>query len=210
MIWEVASEAARSCGYCLALHGSMARDLDIVAIPWTEEATTPEEVVAAIVKVTAFHFTDGTSHVLGPVDKPHGRKVWTIPYMAQWHLDLSVMPVASSHPELDRRYPQANPACRSFYCDGACEYCPPSPPQPTEERCPMCSGHSVRKWERGTGYVSKTTKTGFDRFLDEMLRDPSFRKDYEAARNELSMPDTCPNCHTPSWICAGCGLSRRP
>jgi DNA-binding phage protein len=35
-----------------------------------------------------------------------------------------------------------------------------------------------------------TTKTGFDRFLDEKLRDPSFRKDYEAARAEIDATDT--------------------
>ncbi len=35
-----------------------------------------------------------------------------------------------------------------------------------------------------------TTKTGFERFLDEKLRDPSFRKDYEAARAEIDATDT--------------------
>jgi DNA-binding phage protein len=35
-----------------------------------------------------------------------------------------------------------------------------------------------------------TTKTGFDRFLDDKLRDPSFRKDYEAARAEIDATDT--------------------
>jgi DNA-binding phage protein len=35
-----------------------------------------------------------------------------------------------------------------------------------------------------------TTKTGFGRFLDEKLRDPSFRKDYEAARAEIDATDT--------------------
>jgi len=35
-----------------------------------------------------------------------------------------------------------------------------------------------------------TTKTGFDRFLDEKLQDPSFQKDYEAARAEIDATDT--------------------
>jgi DNA-binding phage protein len=35
-----------------------------------------------------------------------------------------------------------------------------------------------------------TTKTGFDRFLDDKLRDPSFRKDYEASRAEIDATDT--------------------
>jgi len=35
-----------------------------------------------------------------------------------------------------------------------------------------------------------TTKSGFDRYLDEKLRDPSFRKDYQAARAEIDATDT--------------------
>ena len=35
-----------------------------------------------------------------------------------------------------------------------------------------------------------TTKTGFDRFLEEKLEDPSFRKDYDAARAEIAATDT--------------------
>jgi DNA-binding phage protein len=35
-----------------------------------------------------------------------------------------------------------------------------------------------------------TTKTGFDRFLDQKLQDPSFRKDYEAARAEIDATDS--------------------
>lgn len=31
---------ARELGYALALHGSMARDLDLVAIPWTDDAAS--------------------------------------------------------------------------------------------------------------------------------------------------------------------------
>jgi DNA-binding phage protein len=34
------------------------------------------------------------------------------------------------------------------------------------------------------------TKTGFDRFLNEKLRDPSFRQDFEAARAEIDATDT--------------------
>ncbi len=33
------------------------------------------------------------------------------------------------------------------------------------------------------------TKTGFDKFLDEKLRDPEFRADYEVARAEIAATD---------------------
>lgn len=34
LIWEV----ARGCGYAIGLHGSMKRDVDLIAVPWTDEA----------------------------------------------------------------------------------------------------------------------------------------------------------------------------
>jgi DNA-binding phage protein len=40
-------------------------------------------------------------------------------------------------------------------------------------------------------YVTQTmaNKTGFDRFLDEKLRDPEFRQEYEAERAEIAATD---------------------
>lgn len=43
-IWEV----ARSCGYGIGLHGSMKRDCDLIAVPWTEEATHPVVLIEAL------------------------------------------------------------------------------------------------------------------------------------------------------------------
>lgn len=42
---------ARSMGYALAVHGSMARDLDLVAVPWVEGAVDPIELVEAFVEI---------------------------------------------------------------------------------------------------------------------------------------------------------------
>lgn len=41
-LWELAGivAVARELGYALAVHGSLARDLDIIACPWTETATS--------------------------------------------------------------------------------------------------------------------------------------------------------------------------
>jgi hypothetical protein len=43
-IWEV----AREHGYAVGLHGSMRRDCDLIAVPWTEEATDPEALIQAL------------------------------------------------------------------------------------------------------------------------------------------------------------------
>jgi hypothetical protein len=39
---------ARSKGYALAVHGSLARDIDLVAVPWVEEAASAAELAEAV------------------------------------------------------------------------------------------------------------------------------------------------------------------
>lgn len=79
-------------GYALALHGSMARDLDLVAIPWTEDADAPEKLLESIRR-----FIEGKAAVdvkIGPPrHKPHGRLAYTVPIgFGEQYLDISIMP----------------------------------------------------------------------------------------------------------------------
>lgn len=83
-------KAAYECGYALALHGSMARDMDIIAVAWTDEATAPDVVVDKILEACA-----GTiyTHLSGKKgEKPHGRLAYTITILGDWFIDLSVIP----------------------------------------------------------------------------------------------------------------------
>ena len=91
----------RELGYAICVHGSLVRDLDLVAVPWTEEAALAEELVSAIMSVVGGVFRDGGRCVEGkwetvigsdPGLKPHGRKAWTIHTGAELYIDLSVMP----------------------------------------------------------------------------------------------------------------------
>lgn len=78
---------AKSKGYALTLHGSLSRDFDFVAIPWTEEAVDPEELIAA--------FRSALGGVRGDKqanEKPHGRLGWTIFVARGVYCDISVMP----------------------------------------------------------------------------------------------------------------------
>jgi hypothetical protein len=43
--------AAKELGYAIALHGTLTRDLDLLAVPWIEDAAEP----MALVKVIADH-----------------------------------------------------------------------------------------------------------------------------------------------------------
>lgn len=100
-IYPVMLEAAKGSGYALALHGSLGRDMDVIAVPWTEDAIAPEELVDRIGTATASHWWlghDGAPH-LGPSEHPHGRLVWTIPMLGGAFIDLGVMPRRSSTQE---------------------------------------------------------------------------------------------------------------
>lgn len=78
---------AKARGYALAVHGSLRRDFDLIAIPWIDEAASPEDLVSDIVRTFAGNVI-GESTV-----KPHGRTAWTISIgFGHCALDLSFMP----------------------------------------------------------------------------------------------------------------------
>lgn len=87
-------DTARSMGYALAVHGTLRRDLDLVAIPWIEKAAPAEELVQALALRTKD--MTGWGHVRSGdwSDKPHGRRATTLIADSEVHLDISVMPLA--------------------------------------------------------------------------------------------------------------------
>lgn len=96
---------ARRHGYALAVHGSLARDIDLIAIPWTDAAGKPEPFVREVVEevrrvlgfcVLAAKGADGQTvnddDYLPGTPKPQGRQAWTIVVSGGTWIDLSVMP----------------------------------------------------------------------------------------------------------------------
>lgn len=80
-------------GYALALHGSMARDLDLVAIPWTDDADSPEKLIVAFVKFIASKSDVKLKSDIKPNHKPHGRLSYSLSIGHDGHyLDVSIMP----------------------------------------------------------------------------------------------------------------------
>jgi len=37
-------------GYALAVHGSLIRDFDLIAVPWTSNASSPSDVLSELMK----------------------------------------------------------------------------------------------------------------------------------------------------------------
>lgn len=78
-------QVAREHGYALAVHGSMKRDLDVIAVPWIENPSSPAKLVEALSRSSYF------VSVVGPEIRLHNRWVWTLAWPGTCFVDLSVM-----------------------------------------------------------------------------------------------------------------------
>ena len=86
----ILQEKVRPLGYCLAVHGSLNRDFDLIAVPWSPLAAPASDVWRAIfVAVSPYR---SNQKAWGPEKKPHGRVAWIIPLVGGASIDLSVMP----------------------------------------------------------------------------------------------------------------------
>lgn len=93
-IYHGLATIARHHGYALSIHGTMAHDLDLVAIPWTEDAEDATTVMEAIKKhigACGINIQNDGSENKMPTRKPHGRMSWRLNVYGG-SVDLSVMP----------------------------------------------------------------------------------------------------------------------
>lgn len=97
--------AARRMGYAIAVHGSLVRDIDLVAVPWRESCLQPKDLAEGVrqVALAVCGFADinpgedDEHHRAGcPGLKPHGRLCWTFHLGGGPYIDLSVMPPVRS------------------------------------------------------------------------------------------------------------------
>jgi len=79
-------------GYAIMMHGSFTRDLDLLAVPWTDAASEPEHLVRRIETATKLKNISRK-----PGKKPHGRIAWTLTFPTfgdPRFVDLGIMPRA--------------------------------------------------------------------------------------------------------------------
>jgi hypothetical protein len=94
LILPPARIAAKKVGYAITVHGSLNRDIDLVAVPWREGAVGIDGLSKAVSGAIAGVTGSCLEHDKW-TDKPHGRKARTLlVYCGQTHMDvdLSVMP----------------------------------------------------------------------------------------------------------------------
>lgn len=97
---EPMRRVAREHGYTLAVHGSLARDIDMVAVPWREGAHDADKLLldlkGAVMGVFGRARLD-PSESEPWTEKPHGRRARSIHVYCEGHFfyfDISVMPLS--------------------------------------------------------------------------------------------------------------------
>lgn len=89
-------EKGKELGYAIGIHGSMARDFDLLAVPWIEDAASAETLVRMIAdEVGGFVIGEDIHHhaeIHAPTLQPHGRLSWNICWGGRAFIDLSVIP----------------------------------------------------------------------------------------------------------------------
>lgn len=85
-------QVALNLGYTLALHGSMASDMDLVAIPWIENVASELDLVQAISNCIGDTVWKG-HHFKDPTQRPHNRVTYTLSIFSDWYIDLSIMKI---------------------------------------------------------------------------------------------------------------------
>lgn len=85
-------EVARECGYALAVHGSLNRDLDLIAVPWIKDCKTPDELLHRICAVLGSAIRpDGRPSYNEYEEKPHGRVAFAILTNGGGYIDISII-----------------------------------------------------------------------------------------------------------------------
>lgn len=89
---------AKRLGYAIAVHGSLVRDIDLVAIPWTVDAVPAAELIDALIVVAEQHagFVFLNPNDKNPDARPHGRVSWSVHVGSGTYFDISVMPRRSA------------------------------------------------------------------------------------------------------------------
>lgn len=85
-------EVARFNGYAVAVHGSVKRDIDLIAVAWTDQAIPADDLARAIRGAIAGKL--GNCISIGEAGaKPHGRIAYTLVHPGHLgEIDLSIIP----------------------------------------------------------------------------------------------------------------------
>ena len=87
--YAILKEVAYEHGYALALHGSLIRDLDLIAVPWVDKPKSAISMLRAFGDKLGSVYK-GKKPYATKAKKSHGRVAYTIP-SGIGYLDISVL-----------------------------------------------------------------------------------------------------------------------
>lgn len=91
--YGIMKEVAAIYGYAIAIHGSMVRDLDLIAVPWVEKPGSVIDMFKEFNKRIGLEKSNINSKPYDSVsEKPHGRTAYTLSTGGGGYVDISVMP----------------------------------------------------------------------------------------------------------------------
>lgn len=90
-MWDDIRQCAMDCGWAVALHGSLNADMDIIAIPWTEEAVAFEDLIVNIDMLFDGNNNAALHTIITYNEKPHNRIVATIPIFGDFFFEISTI-----------------------------------------------------------------------------------------------------------------------
>lgn len=97
--YAVLAKCARNHGYALTVHGSMLRDVDLVAVPWVRRCKAPSTLIKALRGLVEAMAGKEKVYVRinrKPESKPHGRLGWSLFFSHDAYLDISIMARSST------------------------------------------------------------------------------------------------------------------
>lgn len=91
--YPILAEIAKRHGYSLAIHGSVSRDMDLIAVPWLTNCSKHDILVASIKEyveqVMVLMFPNSVT-MEGPEIKPFNRVAYSIQIGNGYYIDLSI------------------------------------------------------------------------------------------------------------------------
>lgn len=91
-MWEDFRNAALDCGWALGLHGSLSNDMDIMAMPWVEDAK-PVEIMIATLENCLTKPDERIFKTECSKDKPNNRVVYTIHIFSDFYIDINIIQI---------------------------------------------------------------------------------------------------------------------
>ena len=91
-IWDDLRQSAMNNGWALGLHGSLNSDMDIMAMPWVENAVPADTMIERLI-CDCFGDNSLMPMVMEVTrnEKPNGRVVYTLPIFGDFYLDINII-----------------------------------------------------------------------------------------------------------------------